>query len=134
MNPEKPTALVRGLAGGAGALDFGTGIALVVSPGAVQALMGVAPLGPEALVFLRWVGAFVAAVGFSYLWAVVRGDAARLRHTLEFTIWFRLAAGGYSAWAVATGVLSPRWVGVPVTDLGLAAVQAWWVVRGRFRR
>jgi len=121
------------LALGAGGLDLGTGLGLVVAPAFVLGLMGAVTPGAEALVYLRWIGAFVAAVGFSYLWALGRRDVALLRHTLELTIWFRLAAGLYSAWAIATGRLPVAWASVPATDFALAAAQAWLLRRGVFR-
>lgn len=121
------------LALGAGGLDFCTGLGLVLAPALALKLMGAAPLGAEALVYLRWIGAFVAAVGFSYLWPLLRSNVALLRAALELTIWFRLAAGGYSGWAVATGALPLIWVSVPVTDFTLAAVQVWLLRRGVFR-
>jgi hypothetical protein len=121
------------LALGAGGLDLGTGLGLVVAPALVLGLMGAAVPGPEALLYLRWVGAFVAAVGFSYLWALGRRDVALLRHTLELTIWFRVAAGLFSAWAVGTGHLDGAWASVPATDLLLAVAQAWLLRRGVFR-
>lgn len=121
------------LALGAGGLDLATGLGLVVAPAFVLGLMGAAAPGPEALVYLRWIGAFVAAVGFSYLWALGRRDVALLRHTLELTIWFRLAAGLYSAWAIATGRLPVIWASVPATDFALAAAQGWLLRRGVFR-
>ena len=121
------------LALAAGGLDLCTGLGLVAAPAQVLGLMGVAVPGPEALVFLRWVGAFVSAVGFSYLWALGRRDVSLLRHTLELTIWFRLAVGLYSAWAIATGRLPAVWVSVPITDFTLAAAQAWLLRRGVFR-
>lgn len=126
-NTEK---LARWLALVAGAMDLGTGAGLVLAPAWTLGWMQVAPPGAEALVFLRWVGAFVGAVGASYLVALARGGAGRLREVLATTILFRIAAGGYCAAAVAGGALEPRWVVVAVTDLGLVAVQAWLLKRG----
>lgn len=120
------------LALGAGALDFGTGLGLVTAPGLMLRLMGAGTLAAEPTIYLRWIGAFVAAVGFSYLWALGRRDVALLRHVLELTIFFRLAAGAYSAWAVASGALPLAWVSVPLTDFFLAATQTWLVRRGVF--
>ena len=133
MTTNKLERLAVWLALAAGALDLGTGLGLVVAPKLVLGLMWAAVPGPEALLYLRWVGAFVAAVGFSYLWALGRRDVALLRHTLELTIWFRVAAGAFSLWAVVTGRLSPAWTNVPVTDFALAAGQAWLLRRGVFR-
>ncbi len=124
--------LARVYAALAGAADLGTGIGLVFLPGPVLALMGVAPVTGEALVFLRWVGAFVGAVGASYFWALWR-PAMGLRAMLELTILFRVAAGLFSAWAIATGGLTAAWWSVPVTDLGLVAVQVWLLRKGAGR-
>lgn len=117
--------LARGLAFCAGAMDAATGAGLVALPGLTLAVMGVATPGAEALVFLRWVGAFVGAVGVSYLLALARGGAPRLRAVFEFTILFRVAAGGYCAFAVLAGALEPRWIVVALTDGALAATQLW---------
>lgn len=125
----KTIKLARLLALGAGAMDFCTGFGLVFAPGLVLPLMRVAVPEGDALVFLRWVGAFVGAVGASYLLALARGGEARLRGVLEFTIPFRLAAGAFSGAAVALGWLPMMWASVPVTDLALAAAQAWLLMR-----
>ncbi|CAM3039549.1 hypothetical protein [Rariglobus hedericola] len=122
----KPLILkgARLLAMGAGAMDFATGLALVFVPARVLPWMHVAVPAGDALVFLRWMGAFVGAVGASYLLAWWRGGEARLRAVFEFTILFRLAAGGFSAAAIGVGWLPVAWVSVPVTDLALVVVQA----------
>ena len=122
--------MARGLALGAGCLDTGTGLGLVFAPALVLGLMGAAVPGAEALIYLRWVGAFVVAVGASYLIALVIGGGARLRAVFEFTIVFRLAAGVFSAVAMARGWLAPVWVSVPLADFALAAVQAWLLRKG----
>lgn len=114
----------------AGALDFCTGLALVSAPTLTLKLMGAAPVGAEAEVFLRWVGAFVAAVGASYLLAWRKGGDEAFRAVLASTVPFRLAAGLYSAWAVASGSLPAVWSSVPATDLLLAALQVWLLKRG----
>jgi len=122
------TTWVRGLALGAGAMDFLTGLGLVFAPGRVLPLMRVAVPAGDGLVFLRWMGAFVAAVGASYLWALARGGG-RLRAVLEFTILFRLAAGGFSAAAIGLGWLPAAWASVPAADLALAVAQVWLLTR-----
>ena len=129
-SPFPLTRVARGLALGAGSLDAATGLGLVFVPVLVLGLMGATPPGAEALIYLRWVGAFVAAVGASYLIALVAGGGARLRSVLEFTIGFRVAAGLFSAVAIARGWLAPVWISVPVTDFALAAVQGWLLRKG----
>jgi len=133
MTKNKLEQIAVWLALGAGGLDFCTGLGLVLAPALALKLMGATPIGAEALVYLRWIGAFVWAVGFSYLWPLWRREVVLLRAALELTVWFRLAAGGYSAWAVATGALPLIWVSVPVTDFALVAVQTWLLRRGVFR-
>lgn len=133
MTKNKVEQLAVWLALGAGGLDFCTGLGLVFWPEGLLRLMFVPAPGAEAGIYLRWVGAFVTAVGFSYLWALGRRDVSLLRHTLELTIWFRLAAGAYSAWAIATGWLPLLWISVPVTDFFLAGTQTWMLRRGVFK-
>ena len=124
------TWLARRLALAAGTMDAATGAGLVAAPAWTLGWMQVAAPGAEAVVFLRWVGAFVGAVGASYLVALARGGAGRLRETLAITILFRVAAGGYCAVAVAAASLEPRWIVVALTDGALAAVQLWLLRRG----
>ena len=119
-----PLRLANLLALSAGALDFCTGLGLVFFPASILPLMRVAVPEGDALVFLRFVGAVVGAVGASYLWALLRGGG-RLRAVLEFTIVFRLSAGAFTAVALLRGWLPPAWISVPVTDFALVFVQAW---------
>jgi hypothetical protein len=121
----KTESIAKGLCAVAGILDFTTGSGLVALPNFTLRAMGAPPVGPEGAVFLRFVGAFVAAVGATYLWALLRGGRTRLTGVLEFTILFRLAAGGYSAFALGSGLLDLSWVSVPATDFALVALQAW---------
>jgi hypothetical protein len=131
MKPNPIENLARGLALGAGLLDFCTGLGLVLAPALTLRLMRAGPVGAEAEIYLRFTGVFVGLVGFSYLWGLA-GGPARLRAVLMLTTWFRLAVGGFSAWAVAAGRLTPAWSSVPATDLLLAAAQAWLLWRGIF--
>ncbi len=122
-----PPTIARLLALGAGSLDFCTGLGLVFLPETVLPLMHVPAPEGDALVYLRFVGAFVGAVGACYLWALVFGGLERLRHALELTILFRLSAGTFSATAIVLGRLSPAWSSVPVTDFALVVLQLWLV-------
>jgi hypothetical protein len=113
------------LALGAGALDFSTGLGLAFAPERALPLLGVPVPGAEALIWLRWVGAFVWAVGASYLLALVLGGAMRLRAVLESTLPFRLATGIFGTVALTQGWLAPAWAGVPLADFGLFTAQLW---------
>jgi hypothetical protein len=123
------TRLARLLALTAGLLDLGTGAGLVFLPAKILTLMRVPVPADEAIVYVRFVGAFVAAVGACYLWALLLGGAARLRGLLEFTILFRLAAGAFSAIAIARGWLVLGWASVPATDFALAGIQLWLITQ-----
>lgn len=105
-------------------MDLGTGLALVAAPAFTLGLMFVPTPEPAALVYVRFVGAFVAAVGASYLWALLE-PAARLRTVFGATILFRLSAGIFTLAAVLLGALAPAWLSVSATDLGLVVLQAW---------
>ena len=126
----KTLKLGRGLALVAGAMDAATGAGLVLLPTWTLRCMGVGAPGAEALVFLRWVGAFVGAVGLSYLVALARGGAGRLREVFVTTLLFRAAAGGFCAVAVASGALEARWITVALTDGALVAAHFWLLRRG----
>jgi hypothetical protein len=132
MKQKNIDQLAGWLAIGAGTLDFCTGVGLVAAPDVMLRLMGVKEVLGD-LVYLRFVGAFVGAVGASYLWASWRrkqsGDPALLRATLEITIIFRLAAGTFAAWAIWRGWLAPAWTSIPLTDFILAAGQTWLLQR-----
>jgi hypothetical protein len=121
----KPRRLAQWFALIAGSMDLLTGVGLVFLPELTLRVMQVAPLDAEALVFFRWVGAFVGSVGASYFWALARGGEARLRTVFEITALCRLFVGLFSAWSVIQGSLSLAWISVPVTDLALAGAQVW---------
>ncbi len=111
----------------AGGMDAITGPWLVLAPNAALAAMGVAPEFEEDLLFVSFVGAFVGAVGWSYLWALRRwlkhGDTAFLRSVWRVTILFRLAAGTFCAVHIARDNLEAGWLSVPLADFALAAIQ-----------
>lgn len=127
-----PTWCARRLALLAGGLDFCSGLGFVALPAAVLPAMGLPVPGAEALAFVRFVGAFVAAVGASYLWALCR-PGERLRVVLGATVWFRLAVGSYSLVAVGTGWLTAGWLTVTAADYGLVIAQLWLLAKGAER-
>ena len=125
MNGGPGERTVRRLALAAGTMDFFTGLGLVFLPGPTLRLMLVTPPGAEALVFVRFVGVFVAAVGYTYLRALAGGRREDLAAALRVTIPFRAGAGTFCLWGAATGRLGPAWLGVTAADYLLAAAQAW---------
>ena len=118
------TAFARRLALLAGSLDLCTGLGLVAVPWFTLHAMLV-PTPPEgAWIYVRFIGAFVATVGASYLCALTR-PVERLRVVFGVTLLFRLAIGTFTAVAISAGALPLPWLTVSVTDLGLVALQAW---------
>jgi hypothetical protein len=111
-------------------MDLATGLALVAAPAFTLARMGAAVPGAEAQGYVRFSGAFVAAVGASYLVALIRGGEARLRGALEFTLLARASAGIFTGVAVAAGLFDHAWLAVTATDLTCVAVQAWILKKG----
>lgn len=134
MTKHTTMSWARYLAGLAGAMDATTGAGLVALPDLTLAAMGVAAPGGDARVYLRWVGAFVAAVGVSYLVALLRGGVAALREVFFTTLLFRAAAGGFCLSAVLAGALELRWLTVAATDGALVVAQVWLVRREGWTR
>ncbi|PAW63365.1 MAG: hypothetical protein B9S34_14460 [Opitutia bacterium Tous-C1TDCM] len=120
----------RWLAGGAGAMDFVTGLGLVLLPAFTLSLMRVPVPGAEALAYVRFTGVFVGSVGASYLWALLKGGPAALRTVFQVTMIFRGGAGTFTGVGVATGMFHPAWLAVTFTDLGLVAAQGWLLRKG----
>ena len=127
MTPQRRRSLTIAYTALAGGMDAVTGPWLVLAPASALAAMGVDP-EPDAI-FISFVGVFVGAVGWSYLWALQRwlthGDVAFLRAVWRVTILVRLAAGTYCATQIALDNLAPAWASVPVADFALAAAQLW---------
>jgi hypothetical protein len=131
MKPNTWLRLARTVALCAGLMDSLTGIGLMLAPGLTLQAMLVSPPGPEAQVYVRFVGCFVAAVGGSYLLALRRGGPGELRAMLGFTLIFRLAAGLFTAAAVISGALGLPWLTVTCTDLALFGLQTWMLLASR---
>jgi hypothetical protein len=110
---------------------------LLAAPRLTLRLMGLAA-APAEPVYLRFIGAFVAGVGLTYLVPVLRPADARsdalLASALLFTAVVRAAVGTFVAVAVVGGWLSWPWSSVCATDLGLAALQLVLLARGALDR
>jgi hypothetical protein len=125
MNIRRWLGLSRLLALLAGVMDAATGLGLVAAPVLTLRCM-LAPIpGAEALLYVRFVGVFVGAVGASYLVALWRGGSGPLRKVFEFTLLFRAGAGLFTGGAVLAGALAPAWFAVTFTDLLLVGLQVW---------
>ncbi len=129
----KKTTLILAISVLAGAADLMTGICLVLAPGFTLRLMGV-EVDPAALVFIRYIGAFVLGVGGSYLAGIVpairASDWSPLRTVWLVTAWIRLVICLFTGCSILTGSLGPAWISVPLTDGFLALLQGGWLLIG----
>jgi uncharacterized protein YjeT (DUF2065 family) len=109
----------------AGLLDASTGLALIAMPDLTRQLMAVG-LDEVPLPSLRFLGAFVFAIGSLYLWGYY---GLRRRHTdlwltlWKATAWVRFCVGTVVLVQIASGELERAWISVPMTDLGLGLFQ-----------
>ena len=113
-----------------GAMDALTGFLLIFSPALVLRLLGIAELPAETLVFLSWIGVFVAATGLSYGLTWRGGNAAETVWT--FTAGVRFSVASFLAVKIASGSLPMAWAMVAAADAAVATVQViglkagWW--------
>ena len=129
---ERGPALFCLLAGGG---DAATGLLLIAAPRLVLRLLGVTVPDGD-LVLLRWIGVFVACVGFAYLYPwLLEAGVRRSRRVLavaEMTAGVRLAVALFVGIAVAAGSLDLPWVAVGGYDALVAMAQIGLLARGFF--
>jgi len=122
----------------AGGCDLATGLGLIAAPRTVLSLMGIAGAEGDASVYLRFLGAFVAGVGASYLYPLLLAAfgapdrPGRLPAVIEVTALVRTGVALFVAGAVTAGALATPWISVAGTDAALAALQLWLLGRGAF--
>jgi hypothetical protein len=114
-------------------MDAATGALLLAAPAATVSAFGAA-LPPGDDISMRFVGAFVGAVGLSYLLAAVRPAGERranlIREMWATTALIRSVVAVFVATAVVAGRLHVPWAVVAATDAGIAAIQIAWLLRG----
>jgi len=141
MTPGRRRSLVRAYFLAAGGCDLATGALLLALPGLALAAVswagagvGAGPLpAPAEPVYLRFVGAFVAGVGASYLYPFLPGVVprpGRLATVAEGTALVRGSVALFLGAAVAAGALAAGWLVVAAVDGLLAAVQLGLLARG----
>lgn len=118
----------------AGGMDACTGLLLMCAPGMTLRLMRVEMPLPEALVFIRLIGAFVFSVGSLYLFGALDAWRCRrfqlLQSVLLMTAWVRTVVFVFTTCAIVSGALSATWLSVPLADGSFALFQFWVVMRG----
>ncbi len=113
-----------------GAMDALTGLLLILAPGPVLGLLGIAPPAPEALVFVSWIGVFVMAVGVSY--AMALGRRGRGEAVWGFTAMVRIMVAVFLTIQILAGIMAPAWALVGISDAFVAVIQivilrqGWW--------
>lgn len=109
----------------AGSCDAATGALLLAAPATVYSLLGLSPL-PTPAVYASFVGAFVLAVGLTYLYPFLLAKTERVRRwevVFETTAISRLAVASFLTVAILAGAMDPLWSLVLFTDLSLALFQ-----------
>ena len=117
----------------AGLSDFATGALLLIAPVFTLALMRLS-VPTDSLPFLSFIGAFVMAVGLSYLYAAMLlrrgGCSSRIEAIWIVTALLRGSVASYVTFAVLAGALVPGWIVIAAFDAACVAIQAVGLRRG----
>ncbi len=132
MSPERRKGALFYLCLLLGSTDALTGVLLMLLPVWTLKMMWVPSVSPDAVVFIRYIGAFVFSVGGLYIFALlsvlfVLGRARAIRSILLTTAWVRMIIFLFTAVALLSGQLGLAWISVPLFDGMLAGVQLWLV-------
>ncbi len=111
----------------AGLCDAGTGLLLVGFPSFTFHLLGFNVV-PQPIVFARFPGVFVLAVGLTYLWTVTRWPLNEHTAVVWITQWkitalIRMLVAALIVWHLMAQAIESRWMTVGITDGILATVQ-----------
>ncbi len=113
-----------------GSMDAMTGLALIFVPSLVLKLLGIEPPSADALVFLSWMGVFIAGVGLSY--AMALGKRTCGETVWAFTAMIRIMVAIFLTTRILNGGLAANWGLVGGCDGLVGVVQivilrlGWW--------
>jgi hypothetical protein len=117
----------------AGASDTSTGALLIAAPVFTLRMMGVS-VPYDATPFLSFIGAFVLAVGLSYLYGALlvrrTGGMPRLEAVWLLTAIIRSSVAIFVLGAVLNHTLAPAWLSIAVFDGICVVIQARGLRRG----
>lgn len=113
-----------------GSMDAVTGVLLILVPSLVLKLLGIETPSADAMVFLSWMGVFIAGVGLSYGMAL--GRRSRGGTVWVFTAMIRILVALFLTFRILDGTLALNWGIVGVSD-GIVGVSqlvilrlGWW--------
>ena len=110
----------------AGLCDTATGALLLVAPARTLKIMGVHEV-PQPIQFVSFIGAFVLAVGLTYLYAarlpLVSANTARWQTVWILTALSRSLVAIFLTSQIVTGKMERAWLAVAATDGALAILQ-----------
>lgn len=117
----------------AGASDASTGALLIAAPFFALRIMGL-NVPHDAAPFLSFIGAFVLAVGLTYLYGALlfrrAGNVARIETVWLLTAMIRASVAIFLLAAVLNGSLAPGWLAIAVFDGICVLIQARGLRRG----
>ena len=117
----------------AGVSDTSTGALLIAAPVFTIRMMGLS-VPRDATPFLSFIGAFVLAVGLSYLYGALlvrrTGAVSRLEAVWLLTAIIRSSVAIFVFGAVGNGTLAPGWVSIAIFDGICVLIQARGLRRG----
>lgn len=90
-----------------GSMDALTGLALILAPALVLEVLGIVAPSADALLFLSWIGVFVAAVGLSYSMAL--GRRSRAETVWGFTGMVRILVAVFLSAKILGGDMPAHW-------------------------
>lgn len=117
-----------------GAMDAITGLLLMFAPSLTLRLMRLPDLASESMVYLSWIGAFVFAIGMSYLFVGPHSHEERVKLLWQFTAFARAVIAVFVTAQVLCGNLSAGWLTVAATDASVAMLQCWALSRSKWKR
>ncbi len=117
-----------------GLMDTLTGILLMISPVIVLKLLFI-PEIPIETIYLRFIGAFVCAVGSTYLISALyfrdTNYLIYVKGLWAFTGLIRLTIGSFLVITVSLGLLHFLWLTVALADLSIAILQFYLISKHR---
>jgi len=107
-----------------GVCDLATGVALMLCPSFVMTIL-MTEVAAESLVYIRYIGVFVFAVGFAYFlpYLPVKGRKVDVWSVWNITALVRCFVAAFVLLQVVISILPTAWLLVAVVDGSIASAQ-----------